>query len=127
MDTSKYSLMDTISPSTTDFQFNIQPEDKGFYLAIVDRGVCVQLSRLFVYRHRCAQRQEGLALYPNTAVPLPAETGDVSVQAMCVGNASATGDSCSADGKWTGSPSCACSPGFITGEDQTTGLAICEG
>ena len=104
--------MDFSSKSIT-ATFDLSEGDNGFYIALQDTGTCVTVSRVFVYRKRCAGRQEGLVIYPEAPAPLT----DVSVEAMCVPNATATGPNslaltCNSEGEWSGTPQCQCKAGY---------------
>ena len=101
-------FMDSLSINVT-----VTPAMGGFYLAIRDHTSCINIRRLEVLRYECATKQEGLVVFPATAVPVE---GGMTVTTECMPNASPVTDMsvvCDSLGYWDGSAKCACNSGYI--------------
>ena len=104
----------------------------GLYLALVDEGTCVSISRLVVSYNVCPEQIRNLIIYPQTIAPTARIISFKMVPASCVDGASMTGTTtlvCTVGGLW-GTPdppadTCQCDPGY-----QMIGVglnATCEG
>ena len=91
---------------------NIDISSSGFYLAIVDDGSCVVMSRLVIYYNICPGQVNNSIIYPETI----ALTGMKVVNGSCIDNAGPTSDlqlTCRLSGLWvTNTKSCTCNPGY---------------
>ena len=115
---------DTKQNQTRDLNFG--SEESGFYVAIVDDGTCVVITRILVfYKNFCPPGNEELVIRPITTV-------STEIEAECVaGASSANGDAvrlrCGEDGMWTtvtGSGRCRCHPGFRSSDDRRS--CVCK-
>ena len=104
----------------------------GLYLALVDEGTCVSISRLVVSYNVCPEQTQNLIVYPQIIAPTARTISFKMVPASCVDGASMTGTTmlvCTVGGLW-GAPhppadTCQCDPGY-----QMIGVglnATCEG
>ena len=105
----------------------------GLYLALVDGGTCVSITRLVVSYNVCPEQTLNLIVYPQTIAPTARIISLKMVPASCVDGASMTGTTkmlvCTVGGLW-GAPdppadTCQCDPGY-----QMIGVglnATCEG
>ena len=114
--------------------FHIDPDQSvdGFFLALKSRmkGVCVNVSRVLVYRHECPGHDQlavGLVRRPATQAPV---TGNEPVTPQCAENSNHTAASmpnllvCTSDGVWINDQTqCACNKGYKPTEDGEN----CEG
>ena len=109
---------DTSVSFTHTFTFTLQPSQTGFYIAVEDRGTCVGITRIRVYRRNCKFQEVGLVVYPSAPAPV---SGSARVDISCVENAEVVGSSsvtCQSDGTWGNeSPVCQCRLGY---EDRDT-------
>ena len=119
MNTENYDEFGRARPSSTTrsyfetYPFTLDASDTGFYVALRDKGTCVGISRLRVYRYNCPSRQVGIVLYPETPAP---ETGSEGVDVSCVANANISGSPqviCHSNGTWgPENPVCKCHCGY---------------
>ena len=124
MNRNNYGNNMTIEPERTSatftdiYNFTLQPNEMGLYLAAHDYGTCVGISRLRVYRNNCQGLQTGLVVYPDAPAPV---SGSANINVACVDNAVFSGSdqvTCASDGTWgPENPVCQCSPGY---EDRET-------
>ena len=104
----------------------------GMYLAFVDEGTCVSITRLVVSYNVCPEQTLNLITYPQTIAPTARTISFKMVPASCVDRASMVGTTmlvCTVGGLWSapGPPAdtCQCDPGY-----QMIGFglnATCEG
>ena len=111
------------------FSFIPSGSTNGFYLGFKDTVTCVNLQRLQVYYRISPQRNVGLVLYPEIALPLQGSSGTVTAMATCAANSRNLTNlliMCFADGSCVAVASCACVPGYeyVAG---TGGSAQCRG
>ena len=125
--TDNYVRVDRVSPEFTSgimsfveyVDIALNAED-GFYLAVVDRSTCIDLTRLLVFYHVCPEETSELIFRPE------ALGSQVSVTGECVENSSTMSGaapvlSCSDRGEWHVIISCLCNPGYEKSQDQCTG------
>ena len=103
----------------------------GMYLALVDEGTCVYISRLVVSYTVCPAQNLDLISYPQTVAPTVNNVADKQVPVSCVEGASSTAEAesleCNFGGLWgsMGNTVCQCDPGY---QLEGTGLsASCKG
>ena len=134
MNTNNYEQFGRARPSSTTrsyfetYPFTLDPSETGFYVAIRDKGTCVGISRLRVYRYNCPSRQVGLVLYPETPAPV---SGSVNVNFSCVDNAyipeSENGTvTCYHNGTWS-TAVCECNVGYKNTGTNCGGKSINTG
>ena len=123
-DRTNYKLLQVLQQegsSNTNLKFNIlrpsDPSINGFYLAFEDVGTCGQVSRLIAYHLRAPafQDSDNLVTCPDTALPPSATTVLSTSSCTCDLNAVNTSSlerACDANGVCSGSPACACKPGY---------------
>jgi hypothetical protein len=94
----------------------IDISSSGFYLAIVDDGSCVVMSRLVIYYNICPGQVNNSIIYPETVAPTDTINIERMVTGSCIDNASPTSDlqlTCRLSGLWvTNTKSCTCNPGY---------------
>ena len=139
-DTSNYNTIATrLLHTTNDGHRESDHEDvevpsniTGLYLALVDEGTCVSITRLVVSYNVCPEQTQNLIVYPQTIAPTARIISFKMVPASCVDGASMTGTTmlvCTVGGLW-GAPdppadTCQCDAGY-----QMIGVglnATCEG
>ena len=123
--TDNYVRVDRVSPDgimtfVEYVDINLDAED-GFYLAVVDRHTCIDLTRLLVFYYVCPEETSELISRPE------ALGSQVSVTGECVGNSSTMSGSapvlsCSDMGEWQVIIPCLCNPGYEKSQDQCTGM-----
>ena len=102
----------------------------GMYLALVDEGTCVSISRLVVSYTVCLAQNLDLISYPQTIAPTLNNIADKLVPVSCVEGASSTEAEsleCNIGGLWgsMGTTVCQCDSGY---QLEGTGLnASCKG
>lgn len=116
-----HRLRDTTSNGTKQFFIDFDERMDGFFLALKSKmkGVCVNVSRVFVYRHECPGHDRhniGLVRRPSTQAPIE---GNVSVKSQCAENSNFTDMSmpdllvCTSNGKWLNDQTqCVCNEGY---------------
>ena len=116
---------------TDHFYFDMDQDEDGLYFALQDynmentnRGACLSVSRMLVYRYECPARRVGVVRYPTIQAPI---SGNVPIGVECIENAHPLNDSmlvnCTSEGQWeVNSIACDCDPGFFaeTDDDITT-------
>ena len=112
-------IRDTTANGTQHFYFNVGVDEDVFDLALKSRrkGVCVNVSRVLVYRHECPgheQQRTGLTRNPATQAPV---NDNVSAIPYCVENSHPTYMPqqliCTAEGEWmNGNLHCECDLGY---------------
>ena len=111
------------------FSFIPSGSTNGFYLGFKDTVTCVNLQRLQVYCRISPQRNVGLVLYPEIALPLQGSSETMTAMATCAANSRNLTNlliMCFANGSCVDVASCACVPGYeyVAG---TGGSAQCRG
>ena len=110
----------------TSFSFTPSGNTNGFYLGFRDTGTCINIMPLQVYYRISPQRNVGLVMYPEIALP---RTGSTTAMATCAANSSNLTSllvMCFANESCADVASCACVPGheYMNG---TGGSAQCSG
>lgn len=130
-DQSNYKLLRVLQQegsSNTNLQFSIPRSSdsniNGFYLAFEDVGTCGQIERLLTYHLRAPgfKDSDNLVTCPDTALPPSGTTRLTTSFCTCDLNAVSTASlerSCDASGVCSGSPACACKPGYELSTDGT--------
>ena len=109
------------------------PVSEGFngaYLALVDQGTCVYISKLVVSYTVCPAQNLNLIIYPQIIAPTINNPADKIVPATCVEGASTLGSEsleCNIGGIWgtIDSPICQCDSGYQMNGSSLN--ASCEG
>ena len=105
----------TRRPYFDTYSFELGSSDTGFYVALRDKGTCVGISRLRVYRYICPARQVALVQYDE--IPAPS-SGSIEVPFTCVENSYLPESAkrtvqCDSDGVWGDYvPVCKCRLGY---------------
>ena len=96
---------------------DLDAED-GFYLGVVDRSTCIDLTRPLVFYYVCPEETSELISRPEVL------GSPVSVTGECVENSSGSAPvlSCSDRGEWQVIIPCLCNPGYEKSQDQCTGI-----
>ena len=133
--TDSYVRVGRISPAFTDGStsfvelqdIELGGHEDGFYLAVVDFGTCVTLSRILVLYYVCAREISELISRPAAVAP-ESLGGSPSVAGECVENSSTESGTdpllvCGARGQWHTIVPCLCNPGYEldTTQDQCIG------
>ena len=113
-------------------EINFESEESGFYVAIVDEGTCVAVTRIIMFYNVCPEENEELVMRPETLAPIvECLSIPFTVTAECVAGASPdNGDAvrlnCNQGGIWTTIPGsgCSCNPGFSTSDDSRSCLGM---
>ena len=111
----------------------LSTKESGLYLAIVESGTCIVISRLLVFYYVCPAETVNLVARPRTLAP-PVGGTPLQVLTSCVENASpASGDTviltCLSEGTWLDSASgCICNTGFVlsSGGQECLGKCHCH-
>ena len=119
--TSNYEKVGRVSPQVSDetgsstetLVIDLDAES-GFYLALVDMGTCVIISRILVSYYVCPAETSQLIIRPEA---IEASSPDDVVIGECVENSSPLCGlnpllSCGAEGQWNVIVPCRCNPGF---------------
>ena len=111
------------------FSFTPSGNTNGFYLGFKDTVTCINLQHLQVYYRISPQRNVGLVLYPEIALPLQGSSGSMTAMAVCAANSRNLTNlliTCFANGSCVDVASCACVPGYeyVAG---TGGSVQCRG
>ena len=128
--TVNYVKVDRISPAFTDgaMSFNeliyieLDDDEDGFYLAVVDTSTCVTLSRILVLYYVCPEETSELISRPE-AIDSESIEGTPSVEGECVENSSTESGAdplliCGAGGQWQVIVPCLCNPGYQLDSSQ---------
>ena len=119
---------------TDNFYFDMDQDEDGFYFALRDnnmrngdRGACVTVSRILVYRYECSAQTVDLVRYPAAQAPI---SGNVPISVECTENARPLTDSmmvnCTSEGQWeVTSIGCGCDPGYFI--ETKDGITACRG
>ena len=133
--TDNYVRVDRVSPVVSDGimsfvehqDIELDAHEDGFFLAVVDLGTCVTLTRILVFYHVCPEETSELVSRPE-AIDSQSLGGSHSVVGECVENSSTeTGVHpvlvCGPMGQWQVIVHCLCDPGYQlnTTQDQCTG------
>ena len=126
--TDNYISINRVSPDVSDgimsfvedLDIDLDAED-GFYLGVVDRHTCIDLTRLLVFYYVCPEETSELISRPEVL------GSQVSVTGECVENSSTMSGaapvlSCSEMGEWQVIIPCLCNPGYKKSQDQCTGI-----
>ena len=122
--TANYVRVGRVSPAVTDgdedfvdsLDIELNDDEDGFYLAVVDLGTCVTLTRILVLYYVCPEETSELISRPE-AIDSESIEGTPSVEGECVENSS-TGSGadplliCGAGGQWQVIVPCLCNPGY---------------
>ena len=97
-------------------------EENGFYLAVVDLGTCITLTRILVLYYVCPEETSELISRPE-AVDSESIDGTPAVEGECVENSSTESGAnplliCGAGGQWQVIISCLCNPGYQLDSSQ---------
>ena len=132
-DTNRFRMVSRIATSddsrqtrqnrTTELDF--ETNEDGFYLAIVDEGTCIGITRVIVFYNVCPGGVEDLVVRTETIAPrIERISQPFTVSAQCVEGASPENEvsarlNCNQGGVWTEIPGsgCRCNPGLTTSED----------
>ena len=124
-------LQNTAVSVTQQFYFDVNEAENGFSLVLIShpKGVCINVSRVLVYRHECPGQEKlstGLSRRPATQAPV---SGRVSVIPYCVENSNHSKDSrperlvCTAEGNWLNDNThCVCDIGYSRDGDKCEGI-----
>ena len=133
--TDNYVRVDRVSPAISDEimsfverqDIQLDANEDGFYLAVVDLSTCVTLARILVFYHVCPEETSQLVSRPE-AIDSQSLGGSHSVVGECVQNSSTeTGVHpvlvCGPMGQWQVIVPCLCDPGYQlnTTQDQCIG------
>ena len=101
--------------------------NKGLYLAVVDRGSCTSITRISVFYYICPERTVNLVRYPETVAPPFTNPQDREATGVCIDNASqASADlilECKIRGEWeqNNDAMCSCNPGYEENGERCSG------
>ena len=106
-------------------EINFESEESGFYVALLDEGTCIAVTRIIVFYNVCPEENEELVMRPETIAPIVERIPNaITVTAECVAGASPDNGNvailiCSQNGIWTTIPGsgCSCNPGLSTSVD----------
>ena len=128
--TTNYVRVGRVSPANTggdeDFVDSLDIEldavEDGFYLAVVDLGTCVTLTRVLVLYYVCPEETSELISRPE-AIDSESIEGTPSVEVECVENSSTKSGAdplliCGAGGQWQVIKPCLCFPGYQLNSSQ---------
>ncbi|CAI8019857.1 Ephrin type-A receptor 4-B, partial [Geodia barretti] len=137
--TDSYVRVGRISPAFTDGStsfvelqdIELGGHEDGFYLAVVDFGTCVTLSRILVLYYVCPREISELISRP-VAVESQSLGGSPSVAGECVENSSTESGTdpllvCGARGQWHTIVPCLCNPGYELDTTQDQCIECSEG
>ena len=128
------NIMKYLDATVTEFYFDMDQDKDGFYFALQDfnmkkgdRGACVTVSRILVYRYECSAQTVDLVRYPAAQAPI---SGNVPISVECTENARPLTDSmmvnCTSEGQWeVNSIGCKCDPGYFI--ETKDGITTCRG
>ena len=132
--TSNYVRVGRVSPSsgitafTEQQDIELDSDEDGFYLGVVDLSTCVSLSRILVLYYVCPEETSELISRPD-AIDSESIEGTPSVEGECVENSSTESGAdplliCGAGGQWQVIVPCLCNPGYQldSSQDQCSGL-----
>ena len=117
-----HRIQDTIVSGTQQFFFNLTQVKFTLRLRVREKGVCVTVSRVLVYRYECAEQIVGLEHRPATQA---AANGNVPITPQCEADSTLSGSGslllCTPEGTWeSGDSHCVCNQGYSNEEDGTT-------
>ena len=131
--TSNYEKVDRVSPqvsngtgsSTETLDIDLDAES-GFYLAVVDMGSCIMITRILVLYYVCPAETSQLITRPEA---IEASSLEDVVVGECVENSSPLSGlnpllRCGAEGRWNVTVPCRCNPGFELDSRQEQCLGI---
>ena len=133
--TSNYVRVDRVSPDVTSgtmsfvnhLDIDLDDDEKdGFYMAVVDSGTCISLTRVLVVYYVCPEETSELIFRPETL------QSEVSVTGECVEKSSTMSGSdpvlsCGARGEWQVVIPCLCNPGYELDnntQEKCSGIAV---
>ena len=131
---SRYTIMpmsnspDIKDSDTKHFYFDLTASESGFSLGLYinsshPRGVCINVSRVLVYRHECPEQTVGLTRYPATQAPV---NGTESVRPYCAENShhfNTNSSVCTAEGEWMNDQTeCECDIGYFRDGNKCEGI-----
>ena len=128
--TTKYARVGQVSPAFADgneefvdsLDIQLDDDEDGFYLAVVDLGTCVTLTRILVLYYVCPEETSELISRPE-AIDSESIEGTPSVEGECVENSSTESGAdplliCGAGGQWQVIVPCLCNPGYQLDSSQ---------
>ena len=136
--TANYVRVGEVSPADTDgnedfvdhFDIELDDDKDGFYLAVVDLGTCVTLTRILVLYYVCPEETSELISRPE-AIDSESIEGTPLVEGECVENSSTESGVdplliCGAGGQWQVIVPCLCNPGYQldSSQDQCSGTVL---
>ena len=136
--TTKYIGIGRVSPAFADgnedfvdsLDIQLDAVEDGFYLAVVDTGTCITLTRILVLYNVCPEETSELISRPE-AIDSESIEGTPSVEGECVENSSTESGAdplliCGAGGQWQVIKPCLCNPGYQldSSQDQCSGTYI---
>ena len=137
VNTARYTRVGRVSPAVTDgneefvdyYDIELDDED-GFYLAVVDLGTCVTITRILILYYVCPEETSELISRPE-AIDSEFIEGTPSVEGECVENSSTESGVdplliCGAGGQWQVIKPCLCNPGYQldSSQDQCSGTYL---
>ena len=136
--TTKYIRVGRVSPADTggnedfvnDLDIQLDDNEDGFYLAVVDLSTCVTLTRILVLYYVCPEETSELISRPE-AIDSESIEGTPPVEGECVENSSTESGAdplliCGAGGQWQVIKVCLCNPGYQldSSQDQCSGTYL---
>ena len=136
--TANYIKVGRVSPSVTSRvtafteqqDIQLDSDEDGFYLSVVDLGTCVTLTRILVLYYVCPEDTSELISRPE-AIDSESIEGTPSVEGECVENSSTEFGAdplliCGAGGQWQVIVPCLCNPGYQlnSSQDQCSGTYL---
>ena len=128
--TSNYDRVDRVSlqasdrfgPSIESLDIDLDAES-GFYLAVVDLGTCITITRILVFYYVCPAETSQLITRPETIQALSMNNLVVTITGECIGNSSTESGSpplvnCDEKGQWNVITQCHCNPGYELDDTQ---------
>ena len=116
----------SVSSGTKQFFFDSDTSVTGFFLALISREACVNVSRVLVYHYECpgSDRIPPTSLLRRPATPAPASSGQRPVKPYCADNAHLKDETltiaCRSGGIWNdGEARCECNSGYREDEEGT--------
>ena len=134
--TINYARVGRVSPAVTDETFTtlldiqLDDDEDGFYLAVVDLGTCITLTRILVLYYVCPEETSELISRPE-AIDSESIDGTPAVEGQCIRNSSTESGAdplliCGAGGQWQVIKPCLCNPGYQldSSQDHCSGTVL---
>ena len=115
-------LTDGVRPSTESLDIDLDAES-GFYLGVVDLGMCISIQRILVLYYVCPAETSQLITRPEAIESRSLDNSTTVISGECVENSSPESGSspllrCGDRGQWQVLISCYCNPGYELDDDQ---------